>query len=63
MINRIRRALIAAITPPAPIIPPYSDDALANALGLVRVETYTRRPPVNAKRESLHEQLRAEMGR
>lgn len=46
MIALIRRALVAAITPPP--VP------AADAPGLVRVKSYTRKPPVNAKREALH---------
>lgn len=55
MIALIRRALVAAITPPP--VP------TADAPGLVRVKSYTRKPPVNAKRQALHDQLRAEMSR
>ena len=52
MISLIRRALVAAITPrPQP------------ATDLVSVSSYTRKPPVNAKRQAVHEQLRAELGR
>lgn len=59
MITLIRRALVASVTPrPIP-----TDDDLANALGLVRVQTYTRKPPTNPKREALHDQLRAERDR
>lgn len=51
MIALLRRALTAAVTPrPQPA-------------DLVSVPAHTRRKPVNAKRESLHERMRAELGR
>lgn len=53
MIDLIRRALITALTPPAE---PVREQP-------IRVRAHTRKRPVNAKREALHEQLRAELGR
>jgi len=46
MIDWIRRALVAAITPP-PV-------ATTDEPGLVRVKSYTRRPAVNVRRDTLH---------
>ena len=51
MLSLIRRALVAAITPPAEPLPEPS----------VPVRAHTRKPPSNAKREALHAQLRAEV--
>lgn len=56
MIAAIRRAFAAAITPPPVNGKPISDAP-------VFVGSYARRKPVNAKREALHAQLRAELGR
>lgn len=55
MIAALRRAFAAALTPPPP--PENAPD------GKVPVRSYTRRKPTNAKREALHAQLRAELGR
>lgn len=67
MIRALRRIFATAITPPAKPVRP-TNEQLADALGLLRVElvrsdavpvrSYVRAKPVNPKREALHEALR-----
>lgn len=72
MITRLRRVIAQALTPPATPLPYPTDEMLAAALGLVRVETvksdtipvrsHTRKKPVNVKREAVHAALRRAVG-
>ncbi len=67
MIRALSRIFTTAITPPAKPVRP-TNEQLADALGLVRVElvssdvvpvrSHVRAKPVNAKREAVHEALR-----
>lgn len=68
MLSRIRRVIAQALTPPAKPLPYPTDEMLADALGLKRVElvqsdtvmvpAHTRKKPVNVKREAVHAALR-----
>ncbi len=72
MIRALSRIFTTAITPPAKPLPP-TNEQLADALGLVRVElvrsdavpvrSHVRRKPVNPKRQALHEALRRAVAR
>ena len=53
VIHILKRMMVAAITPPTE---PAREPS-------VPVRSHTRKRPVNAKREALHERLRAELGR
>lgn len=55
MLSAFVRMVVGALTPPAPRRPVPSNR--------IPVRSYTRKKPVNAKREALHEQLRRELGR
>jgi hypothetical protein len=58
MLNALRRILSGALTPP-PVRSIPTDEQLADALKLVRVQSYTRKPPTNPKREAVLADLRA----
>ena len=62
MIRALRRILSGALTPP-PVRSIPTDEQLADALKLVRVQSYTRKKPTNHKREALHAELRKAVGR
>jgi hypothetical protein len=59
----LSRILSLAVFGPRPArkapVPPPTMEELADALGLQRVESYTRRPPSNPKREAVLADLRA----
>jgi hypothetical protein len=71
MIRTLRRIFTIAITPPAQPLPP-TNEQLADALGLLRVELvrsdvvpvrgHVRKKPVNPKQEAVHEALRRAVG-
>ena len=71
MIRALRRIFATAITPPAKPVRP-TNEQLADALGLLRVELvrsdvvpvrgHVRKKPVNPKQEAVHEALRRAVG-
>jgi hypothetical protein len=71
MIRFLSRIFATAITPPAKPVRPFTHEALADALGLQRVElirsdvvpvrSHVRAKPVNHKQVALHDALRRAM--